>query len=103
MSVIYLPTGAKITLHDGWTESVHPDGTRTYRKSDQTYIGSISPHGVIHLSDVANYTYYPPGIDDIDAAFTLIVENKKKISTWKLKQLKKELEKFNAKSGYWKQ
>jgi hypothetical protein len=104
MSRIFLPNGGQIELPENWISTTNTNGSVTYRKNDdeKTYLGTITASGIVHFSNYSGYKYYPPPIHSLDAAYHVLTDNIKNLHPWQLKELKKQLEEFNAKTYSWK-
>lgn len=103
MSRIFLPNGGQIEVHNnGWTQTRGEDGTLTYKDKDGNLLFTISVSGTVHFASGVSYTYYPPPINSLDDAYLIVSEQIRKLSWYKLRDLKAALQDFNAKSGSWK-
>jgi hypothetical protein len=104
MSRIFLPNGGQIEIQNNWTSTINPDGSISYHTTDEkkSYLGIITSQGVVHLSSICRYTYYPPPIHSVDSAYNILRDNVKNLKPWQLKELKQQLQEFNAKSYSWK-
>ena|SRR5436190_9001246 len=107
MSKIFLPNGGHIVIHtSGWTETTAANGSQSYSKKNEdgtlTYLGVITASGVVHLTDLCSYTYYPPAISSLQEAYKIISSKMKDLCSAQCTDLKNQLKAWNSKSGYWK-
>jgi len=104
MSKIYLPNGGQIIIHkENWSQTTDSNGNLTIKEqSSNNFWGKITQYGVAHISNRCPHTYLPPEIKSITKAHAIINDNIKDLSHDQLVQLKRMLDKYNAKSGFWK-
>lgn len=106
MSKIFLSNGGTIEVYTPWKQTTNDDGTILLHDhgegENRKFLGIISVSGVVHLTHQCNYRHYPPEINNKDKAFDIVSDSLKTFSDSKLRQLKKQLERYNAKTGYWK-
>ncbi len=104
MSRIFLPNGGQIEMQNNWTSTINPDGSVSYHTNDEEkkYLGLISAQGVVHLTSICRYTYYPPPIHSVEMAYDILIDQVKNLKPWRLKELKQKLQEFNAKTYSWK-
>lgn len=105
MSKIYLPNGGHIVIHnEGWKQTTDPHTRETsyYDKKLDTFLGTITAAGVVHLTNACRHTYYPPGVDSLDQSFDILMNQIKQLPYWKTRNLKKLLNNYNSKSCTWK-
>lgn len=63
ISTIYLSNGSRLVLHEPWHQKVDEHGhIHLYTITDQTYFGTITSAGILHISNERKFaTYYQPG------------------------------------------
>jgi hypothetical protein len=104
MSRIFLPNGGQIEIKSTWVSFAGSDGATNYYTNSQkgTLLLEITPAGIVHISKQCEYIYHPPPINSLDATYDTLSDQVKNLKPWQLKELKKKLEEFNAKSYSWK-
>lgn len=104
MSRIFLPNGGQIEIKTTWVSFEGSDGATNYYNNSkkETLLLEITTAGIVHISKQCQYTYYPPPTHSVDSAYDILIEQVKNLKPWQLKELKKKLEEFNAKTYSWK-
>lgn len=97
-----MPDGSKIVIHVPWRQTLDPSGVCILREPSDDgngkFLGTILPSGAIHLSNACWHTHYPPPINNVGQATTIVLQNLEQVSIDDLTELKQRLKKFNIKT-----
>lgn len=102
-SIIYLPNGGRIEIQIPWHMKVVEGGVMNlYTYTDQAFLGSVTPAGLVNISADCPHIYYPPATPTVEEAYSIVMQKFMFLSGEAAKNLKLLLSKYNIQRKGWR-